>query len=108
MGVLTIGALLFGVYIGASDFWKLTSNPSLFSEQKGPEVQVLRATTRETPETMICSLCAYTTAVGTLTLVIAVATLHRTQRMGGYQNHGPLLGSLNMRCRIILWTQKGP
>ena len=27
--------------------------------------------------------------------------------MGGYQNYGPLLGPLNIRCRIILRTQKG-
>ena len=27
--------------------------------------------------------------------------------MGGCQNYGPLLGPLNIRCRIILRTQKG-
>ena len=27
--------------------------------------------------------------------------------MGGCQNHGPFLGTLNNRCRIILGTQKG-
>ena len=27
--------------------------------------------------------------------------------MGGCQNNGPLLGSLNTRCRTILRTQKG-
>ena len=27
--------------------------------------------------------------------------------MGGCQNHGPFLGTLNIRCRIILGTQKG-
>ena len=27
--------------------------------------------------------------------------------MGGCQNHGPLLGTLNNRCRIIIGTQKG-
>ena len=27
--------------------------------------------------------------------------------MGGCQNHGPLLGPLNTRCRIILRTQTG-
>ena len=26
--------------------------------------------------------------------------------MGGCQNYGPLLGSLNTKCRIILKTQK--
>ena len=26
--------------------------------------------------------------------------------MGGYQNHGPLLGPLNTRCRIIFRTPK--
>ena len=27
--------------------------------------------------------------------------------MGGCQNYGPLLGTLNIRCRIIIRTQKG-
>ena len=27
--------------------------------------------------------------------------------MGGGQNHGPFLGTLNNRCRIIIGTQKG-
>ena len=27
--------------------------------------------------------------------------------MGGCQNHGPFLGTLNIRCRIIIGTQKG-
>ena len=27
--------------------------------------------------------------------------------MGGCQNYGPLLGTLNIRCRIIVGTQKG-
>ena len=27
--------------------------------------------------------------------------------MGGCQNYGPFLGTLNIRCRIILRTQKG-
>ena len=27
--------------------------------------------------------------------------------MGGCQNHGPFLGTLNMRCRIIIGIQKG-
>ena len=27
--------------------------------------------------------------------------------MGGCQNYGPFLGTLNIRCRIILGTQKG-
>ena len=35
------------------------------------------------------------------------ARRHQTSNMGDYQNHGPLLGSLNTRCRIILGTQKG-
>ena len=26
--------------------------------------------------------------------------------MGGCQNHGPFLGTLNIRCRIIIGTQK--
>ena len=26
--------------------------------------------------------------------------------MGGYQNSGPFLGTLNIRCRIIVGTQK--
>ena len=26
--------------------------------------------------------------------------------MGGYQNYGPFLGTLNSRCRIIIGTQK--
>ena len=28
--------------------------------------------------------------------------------MGGCQNYGPILGTLNIRCRIIIGTQKGP
>ena len=28
-------------------------------------------------------------------------------RMGGCQNCGPLLGTLNIRCRIIIGTQMG-
>ena len=28
--------------------------------------------------------------------------------MGGYQNYGPLLGPLNIRCRIIIGPKKGP
>ena len=27
--------------------------------------------------------------------------------MGGCQNYGPSLGTLNIRCRIIIGTQKG-
>ena len=27
--------------------------------------------------------------------------------MGGCQNYGPFLGTLNIRCRTILGTQKG-
>ena len=27
--------------------------------------------------------------------------------MGGSQNYGPLLGTLNIKCRIIIGTQKG-
>ena len=27
--------------------------------------------------------------------------------MGGCQNYGPFLGTLNIRCHIILGTQKG-
>ena len=27
--------------------------------------------------------------------------------MGGCQNYGPLLGTLNIRGRIIIWIQKG-
>ena len=27
--------------------------------------------------------------------------------MGGCQNHGPVLGTLNTRCRIIVGIQKG-
>ena len=27
--------------------------------------------------------------------------------MGGCQNYGPFLGTLNMRCRIIIGTPKG-
>ena len=27
--------------------------------------------------------------------------------MGGCQNHGPLVGLLNTRCRIVVGTQKG-
>ena len=28
-------------------------------------------------------------------------------KMGGCQNYGPFLGTLNIRCRIIIGTQKG-
>ena len=28
--------------------------------------------------------------------------------MGGCQNYGPFLGTLNMRCRIVIGIQKGP
>ena len=28
-------------------------------------------------------------------------------QMGGCQNYGPFLGALNIRCRIIIGTQKG-
>ena len=27
--------------------------------------------------------------------------------MGGYQNYGPFLGTLNIRCRTIIGIQKG-
>ena len=27
--------------------------------------------------------------------------------MGGCQNYGPFLGTLNIRCRIVIGTQKG-
>ena len=27
--------------------------------------------------------------------------------MGGCQNYGPFLGTLNMRCRIVIMIQKG-
>ena len=27
--------------------------------------------------------------------------------MGSCQNEGPFLGTLNSRCRVIMWTQKG-
>ena len=29
------------------------------------------------------------------------------RHMGGCQNHGPFLGTLNIRCRFIIGTQKG-
>ena len=29
------------------------------------------------------------------------------KHMGGCQNYGPFLGTLNIRCRIIIRTQKG-
>ena len=29
------------------------------------------------------------------------------QDLGGCQNYGPFLGTLNIRCRIIIGTQKG-
>ena len=28
--------------------------------------------------------------------------------MGGCQNYGPFSGTLSIRCRIIMGTQKGP
>ena len=28
--------------------------------------------------------------------------------MGGFKNYGPFLGTLNIRCRIIIYSQKGP
>ena len=38
-------------------------------------------------------------------------TLARTtglyRYLGGCQNYGPFLGTLNIRCRIIIGTQKG-
>ena len=33
--------------------------------------------------------------------------LSGTLHMGSCQNYGPFLGTLNIRCRIILGTQKG-
>ena len=27
--------------------------------------------------------------------------------MGGCQNYGPFLGTLNIRCRKMIWIQKG-
>ena len=30
-----------------------------------------------------------------------------THLVGGCQNYGPFLGTLNIRCRIIIGTQKG-
>ena len=32
----------------------------------------------------------------------------RYLHVGGCQNYGPFLGTLNNRCRIIIGTQKGP
>ena len=29
------------------------------------------------------------------------------RHLGGCQNYGPFLGTLNIGCRIIIWTQKG-
>ena len=29
------------------------------------------------------------------------------KHMGGCQNYGPLFGTLNIRCRMIIRTQKG-
>ena len=31
----------------------------------------------------------------------------KPQHMGGCQNYGPFLGTLNIRCRIIIGIQKG-
>ena len=31
----------------------------------------------------------------------------KDNHMGRCQNYGPFLGTLNIRCRIIIWTQKG-
>ena len=32
---------------------------------------------------------------------------HGNYYMGGCQNYGPFLGTLNIRCRITIGTQKG-
>ena len=32
---------------------------------------------------------------------------YQTIHMGGCQNYGPSLGTLNIRCRAIIGTQKG-
>ena len=32
---------------------------------------------------------------------------HGTAHVSGCQNHGPFLGTLNIRCRIIVGIQKG-
>ena len=38
----------------------------------------------------------------------ALEELHSCSfQVGGYQNYGPFLGTLNIRCRIIIGTQKG-
>ena len=44
-------------------------------------------------------------------LALTRSLLQRTVRiphyMGGCQNYGPFLGTLNIRCRIIIGSQKG-
>ena len=40
-------------------------------------------------------------------LVIAVVIVIKMAYMGGCQNYGPFLGTLNIRCRIIIGIQKG-
>ena len=35
-------------------------------------------------------------------------SIPQSQHMGGYQNHGPLLGPLNIRCRSTIGPTKGP
>ena len=34
-------------------------------------------------------------------------SINSSYHMGGCQNYGPCLGTLNIRCRIIIRTQKG-
>ena len=41
-------------------------------------------------------------------LVDGLAGMQGLGYMGGCQNYGPLLGTLNIRGRIIIGTKKGP
>ena len=52
----------------------------------------------------------YHPAHGTLSGLLSVAESElesQGRHMGGCQNYGPFLSTLNVRCRTILGTQKG-
>ena len=53
------------------------------------------------------TLSEFVEASAVLSTVLPDPMRSSGHHMGGCQNYGPLLGTLNNRCRIIIRTQKG-
>ena len=56
---------------------------------------------------MVCSQSCQIVYQRTIGPNLSFSAMSRISHMGGCQHYGPFLGTLNIRCRSIIGTQKG-